>query len=129
MPCPPGAAVWQVLFAVEASIARWASACEGCQVVSAGARATGIAQTLINISGTAWTSKARKARARKRAHAVLTGATIEAGVWGQKGGDHSPCSPSSVCPDPAMPCIQGNSRRNHSWVPVAHTYNPSYLGD
>lgn len=49
-------------------------------MISAGARATGAAQTLIHIVGTAWASEARKARAGKRAHTVLTGATIEARV-------------------------------------------------
>lgn len=49
-------------------------------MVGAGARATGAAQTLIDILGTVRASKARKARAGKGAHAVLTGAAIEARV-------------------------------------------------
>lgn len=49
-------------------------------MVSACAWATGAAQTLVHISGTAGTSETRKAGARKGAQAILTGATIQAGV-------------------------------------------------
>lgn len=49
-------------------------------MVGAGARPTGAAQTLVHISGTAGTSEAREAGAQKGAHAILTGATIQAGV-------------------------------------------------
>uniref|UniRef100_A0A8D2E2C8 Uncharacterized protein n=1 Tax=Sciurus vulgaris TaxID=55149 RepID=A0A8D2E2C8_SCIVU len=83
-PHPPGAAVGQVFLAMEASIAWWAGAGEGGHMVGAGARATGAAQTLIHIVGAAWASEARKARAGKGAHTVLTGATIEARVCIQK---------------------------------------------
>lgn len=49
-------------------------------MVGARARATGAAQTLVHISGTVGTSEAREAGARKGVHAILTGATIQAGV-------------------------------------------------
>uniref|UniRef100_A0A8C6R837 Uncharacterized protein n=1 Tax=Nannospalax galili TaxID=1026970 RepID=A0A8C6R837_NANGA len=82
----PGATVQQVLLTVEASIARWTGTGEGGHVIYAGAWATRAAQTLIHISSAAWTSKARKARAGKGTHAVLTGTTIEAWVCSQQGG-------------------------------------------
>lgn len=53
-------------------------------MVSACAWTTGAAQTLVHISGTAGTSETRKAGARKGAQAILTGATIQAGVYGPK---------------------------------------------
>lgn len=61
-------------------------------MVGAGARATGTAQTLVHVAGTAGASKAWEAGAGKGAHTVLTGATIQAGVCGQKGtrSGHSP---------------------------------------
>ena len=55
-------------------------------MVGAGARATGAAQTLIHIAGTAGASEAGEAGAGKGAHAVLTGATVQAGVCGQREG-------------------------------------------
>lgn len=55
-------------------------------MVSAGAWAAGAAQTLVHIAGTAGASKAREAGAGKGAHMILTGATIQAGVCGQKRG-------------------------------------------
>uniref|UniRef100_A0A8C3WAE0 Uncharacterized protein n=1 Tax=Catagonus wagneri TaxID=51154 RepID=A0A8C3WAE0_9CETA len=86
MPHPPGAAVWEVLLTVEASVTRGAGAGEGGHVVCAGAWTTGAAQTLIHVSGAAGTSKAREAGAGKGAHSILTGAAIQAWVCGQKGG-------------------------------------------
>lgn len=63
-------------------------------MVGAGAWATGAAQTLVHVAGTAGASKAWEAGAGKGAHAVLTGATIQAGICGQKGtrSGHSPIS-------------------------------------
>lgn len=55
-------------------------------MVGAGARAAGAAQTLVHISGTAGASEAGEAGAGKGAHAILAGATIQAGVCGQRGG-------------------------------------------
>lgn len=49
-------------------------------MVSAGAWATGAAHTLVHVTGTAGASKAGEAGAGKGAHAVLTGAAIQAGV-------------------------------------------------
>lgn len=49
-------------------------------MVSACAWATWAAQTLVHISGTTGTSETRKAGARKGAQAILTGATVQAGV-------------------------------------------------
>lgn len=49
-------------------------------MISAGARATGTAQTFIHIPSTARTSKATEARTGKGAHTILAGATIEARV-------------------------------------------------
>lgn len=53
-------------------------------MISTGARTTGAAQTLIHISSTARTSKAIEARAGKGAHAILTGATMEARVCSEQ---------------------------------------------
>lgn len=75
-----GAAVQQVILTVEASIARWAGTGERGYMISAGARATGTAQTFIHIPSTARTSKATEARTGKGAHTILAGATIEARV-------------------------------------------------
>lgn len=49
-------------------------------MVGAGARAAGATQTLIHITGTAGASEAGEAGAGKGAHAILAGATIQAGV-------------------------------------------------
>lgn len=86
MPHPPGAAVQQVILTVEASIARWTGTGEGGHVISTGAGATRVAQTLVHIPSTAWTSKPREARAGKGAHAVLAGTTIEARVCSEREG-------------------------------------------
>lgn len=55
-------------------------------MISTGARATGVAQTLVHIPSTARTSKASEARAGKGAHAVLAGTTIEARVCSEQEG-------------------------------------------
>lgn len=53
-------------------------------MVGAGARATGTAQTLVHVAGAAGASEAWEAGAGEGAHTVLTGATIQAGVCGQR---------------------------------------------
>lgn len=53
-------------------------------MISAGARATGAAQTLIHISIAARTSKASEARAGKGAHTILAGTTVEARVCSEQ---------------------------------------------
>lgn len=53
-------------------------------MISAGARATGTAQTFIHIPSTARTSKATEARTGKGAHTILAGATIEARVCSEQ---------------------------------------------
>uniref|UniRef100_A0A5F9D5C9 Uncharacterized protein n=1 Tax=Oryctolagus cuniculus TaxID=9986 RepID=A0A5F9D5C9_RABIT len=85
LPHTPGAAVRQILLAMQASIARWAGASEGSHVVSAGAWATRAAQTLVHVPGTVWTGEPRQAGAGERARAILTGAAIQTGVWGEMG--------------------------------------------
>lgn len=75
-----GAAVGQVLFAVEASVARWAGAGKGSHVVGAGARAAGVAQALVHVAGASWAGETKEAGAGKGAHAVLARATVQAWV-------------------------------------------------
>uniref|UniRef100_A0A8C9LZ89 Uncharacterized protein n=1 Tax=Piliocolobus tephrosceles TaxID=591936 RepID=A0A8C9LZ89_9PRIM len=86
LPRPPGAAVGQVLFTVEASVARRAGAGEGGHVVGAGARAAGVAQALVHVAGASWAGETREAGAGKGAHAVSARATVQAWVCGQEKG-------------------------------------------